>query len=182
MKKGFTLIELLVVVLIIGILSAIALPQYEKAVVKSRLSALKSLVHNLSHSAEVYYLANNAYPFSIYELDVNFPTPLSTYQTTPNKANAHMDALYSWGVCFLQSDAHANITCYDSRALISYTHFFEHITGVPSIGIIPGENNCGAKAGTIAEKVCQQETGKQTPVRTTGGIWHYESNINSYIY
>lgn len=57
-KKAFTLIELLVVVLIIGILAAVALPQYQKAVEKSRLAEPLSFNSSIQKALEVYLLEN----------------------------------------------------------------------------------------------------------------------------
>ena len=62
-SKAFTLIELLVVVLIIGVLAAIALPQYELAVEKSRLSEVFTMVSSLQKAIDVYLL-ENGYPAS----------------------------------------------------------------------------------------------------------------------
>lgn len=72
-NKAFTLIELLVVVLIIGILAAIAVPQYKKAVMKADLHRGVSLVESLYQAQQVYYLANGYFATDIDDLDVSIP-------------------------------------------------------------------------------------------------------------
>ena len=54
--KGFTLIELLVVVLIIGILSSVALPQYTKAVNKARMTEVWSTLKSIEDALAIYSL------------------------------------------------------------------------------------------------------------------------------
>jgi len=69
--KAFTLIELLVVVLIIGILAAVALPQYQKAVEKSRGAQALTVLNSMSQAVQAYYMASGTYPTSFDELATN---------------------------------------------------------------------------------------------------------------
>ena len=152
-RLGFTLIELLVVVLIIGILAAIALPQYQKAVTKSKLANLKTLVFSVANAAELYYLEKGEYPGSLEDLVISVPTPTNTISVTGGEY-----IFYSWGKCYLEKNNIVNsFACDNSQVGIGYGQMFLYSVSSPATKkcrAIPPSNQ-------LSIQICQGETGKQ---------------------
>jgi prepilin-type N-terminal cleavage/methylation domain-containing protein len=84
-KMAFTLIELLVVVLIIGILAAIALPKYQTAVLKSKVSATFPLLKAVADAQERYNLVTGSYAENFGQLDIQLSDNCSTSVCTLGK-------------------------------------------------------------------------------------------------
>ena len=72
-KKGFTLIETLIVVLLIAILAAIAFPNYEAAMERTRVASNISLFRPMANAAMQYYTFNDEWPDSLKKLPVGVP-------------------------------------------------------------------------------------------------------------
>lgn len=67
-RRGFTLIELMVVVCIIGILAAIAAPNYRIGVIKAREAVLREDLYNFRTTIDQFYADQGKYPDSIEEI------------------------------------------------------------------------------------------------------------------
>ena len=120
-NKGFTLIELLVVVLIIGILAAIALPQYTKTVEKSRASEAMLILKAATDAANRFYLMEGSYTGIILtgatsNLDIEIPASSSNFFF-----NLGTCASTSCGIVACRKASSAATDCSDAKYNITFT-------------------------------------------------------------
>ena len=144
--------DLLVVVLIIGILAAIALPQYRVAVAKSRYVQLMTAGDAMARAEEMFYMANGRYTADSEELDVSMP-----------------EGKFALDLAVHEDRGHAAVTVTNRDLGLEHVVYFEH-----HVGYQAGSRFCrvrGASSDSYLHNLCKSLTNTTTPSATAEGIY-----------
>ena len=131
-RSGFTLMELLVVVLIIGILAAVALPQYQRAVKKSRFATLQATGESIAKSVQVYFLEHSDWPKNFDELDVSLPADMASSNISNGKCR-YNSQFYCCVIYPLTNSTNGSIGCGMADYSFGYYSKYANFDGSMSV-------------------------------------------------
>ncbi len=158
-QKGFTLIELLVVVLIIGILAAMAMPQYFKAVERSRMTEAVTLLGNIAQAQQRKFMQINKFAKDYRALDVSPKGATgSEYYTKTETGNGFLVTLDAASDVYTDGKATA-VRVNNSSTAVQYPYtLMRYYAGTVT--------ECQAGENEEAQALCADFCGIDTPVAT----------------
>jgi type IV pilus assembly protein PilA len=154
-NEGFTLIELLVVIIIIGILSAIALPSFLNQAAKAKQSEAKTYVGSVNRAQQSYRIENTAFAGNIDDLQIGIPTETDYYGYDLGDSDAATATIlatakdtqslksFSGGVVILDSGQTEAIAC-QTTGVES-----KSAGAVPTLSTTAGNSDCPATMETM---------------------------------
>ena len=175
LRAGFSLIETLMVVLIVGILTAVALPQYQRAVEKSRYATARRTAATLARGMDAYYETYKKYTAVMDNLDVSVNYKSATTGCTEESETCTY-YLSDGGYCTFRIDG--RIYCYTKGDTFFYAIFLPQFSGGNR-----GKTFCFAQKTNISAddwnyKFCQRETGSSSP----SSSWSHATGYKGFEY
>jgi type IV pilus assembly protein PilA len=148
-SKGFTLIELLVVIIIIGILSAIALPSFLNQAAKAKQTEAKNYVGAVNRAQQAYRIEQSQFAGSISALQIGIPTETTDYTYDISSANATSTAFDAYPKDDQALKSYAGgvivLTTGQTEAVACQTEQVAGLDGQAAPNLVPaGGSDCGA--------------------------------------